>query len=43
MAWYIQVGADVAVKLPDSQNMTGTLVKITDSSAYTVGKSYDIL
>ena len=42
MVWYNQVGTDVAVKLPDGQNMTGTLMKITDSSAYTVGKSYTI-
>jgi hypothetical protein len=33
---FFQVGADVKVKVPDGQDMVGVLVKITDSSSYTV-------
>jgi hypothetical protein len=33
---YFQVGSNVKVHVPDGQDMVGILVKITDSSSYTV-------
>lgn len=36
---YVQVGANVEVKLPDKKDLVeGSIVKIQDCSQYTVGK-----
>lgn len=32
----LKVGSEVKVKVPEGEDMAGTLVKITDSSSYTV-------